>query len=190
MDPKDDIFSKGLTFENITAEIEKKGYFTLPQNTNFNLIIQLPSEKKISLEDPLEDQYPTENLGIFSVNKDILLKNLVFYANVEKNRTFGYELTNPEIINAYKDLEIWFDELEIPSQYFSNGPSDEICTVTDYKWFFKDHPELAEKMNLLIENISILQNKTNKEFLKELGLEIPKDFNMMYLAFPLVKEEQ
>jgi hypothetical protein len=182
MDPKENSSNASLTFENIAAEIKENGYFTLPPNTNFDLMVQLPYSPK----DPFGEQ-SLENLGTFSVDRGVPIGNFISITEREGSATLGRELTNPKIINAYKDLKTWFKRLEIPSEYFYKDPFAETGTSIDYEKFFKDHPELTEKKKLLRENISILQREIDEEFFKELGLEIPKDFRVLYLDITLAK---
>ncbi len=185
MEPKDTSPDSSFTFENITKELEENKFFILPPNTNFDLKIQLPVDKNSSADNHSSQRNDDPKIGTFSINREISLGTMVYY---ERNKHIGLKLTNSDLIVTYQNLGKWLDELEIPSEYLSSNPFDETITDTNYDWFFEDHPELAKKRDLLLEDISILKTKLDTEFLRELGLEIPKDYSSLYLEIPLVEE--
>jgi len=187
-------------YQEIQRSIKEKGYFSIPANTSLKVKIVTGNAINIPVKDMngndtgnTAQRYDAQEkeLKDITLTEDIMVGDVRYYSPVEKE--VGLSLTSQTLVDAKKKLEGWRSEFtkenEIPDGYINQEHEEQFTGEVDTSLYAKNFPGsgkvMQEKEKELTEEMSMIQNQINADFLNKVGESLPEGKSLLEVSLYL-----
>ncbi len=177
---------QNFNLEEIEESIRKFGYFTLPQNTNVQLVIERRSKKNYKELNQLGENKPkygfnAQMISRLQLVKDVMVGEIKGYSLT--SNLLGLTLTSTELIQAEEELKEWETKLtekyQIPDKYILKEHNKPDTSTVDINLYLLDYPYHKEEILNTEKELNVrkdfLQQEVNLTFLQDLGLPTTRE---------------